>query len=83
MSKPLPIHHFTDILCIWAYACQIRVDELLEREGDAIALDRRFCSVFGEARDRLARSWEDRGGLKGYQPVEELARALRARMHTP
>ena len=66
MSKPLPIHHFTDILCIWAYACQIRVDELLEREGDAIALDRRFCSVFGEARDRLARSWEDRGGLGCY-----------------
>ena len=63
---PLPVHHFTDVLCIWAYACQIRVDEVLEREGAAIALDRRFCSVFSEARDRLARSWEDRGGLAGY-----------------
>jgi len=63
---PLPVHHFTDVLCIWAYACQIRVDEVLEREGAAIALDRRFCSVFSEARDRLARSWEHRGGLAGY-----------------
>ncbi len=66
MSQPLPVHHFTDVLCIWAYACQIRVDEVLEREGDAVALDRRFCSVFSEARDRLARSWADRGGLEGY-----------------
>ena len=66
MPKPLPVHHFTDVLCIWAYACQIRVDEVLEAEGDAIALDRRFCSVFSEARDRLARRWEGRGGLTGY-----------------
>ncbi len=66
MSTPLRVHHFTDILCVWAYACQIRVDEVLETEGDAIALDRRFCSVFSEARDRLAEAWKDRGGLAGY-----------------
>lgn len=65
MSK-LTVHHFTDLLCVWAYACQIRVDELLQAEGESIALDRRFCSVFSEARDRLARSWKDRGGLAGY-----------------
>jgi hypothetical protein len=51
---------------VWAYACQIRVDELMAAEGDAIDLERRFCSVFGDASARLAASWADRGGLAGY-----------------
>jgi len=66
MNEPLPIHHFTDILCVWAYVCQVRVDELIEAEGDAIAVERRFCSVFADASDRLAKRWSDRGGLGGY-----------------
>jgi predicted DsbA family dithiol-disulfide isomerase len=62
----LPVQHFTDILCVWAYASQIRVDQLMAEEGDKIALEPRFCSVFANARDRIARSWADRGGLAGY-----------------
>lgn len=66
MPQPLPIQHFTDVLCVWAYTCQIRIDQLVEEEGDAIAVDRRFCSVFADASDRLSKSWADRGGLAGY-----------------
>ena len=66
MSARLPVQHFTDLLCVWAYACQVRVDELVQAEGEAIDLDRRFCSIFGDAADRLAKSWEHRGGLAGY-----------------
>ena len=64
--EKLLVRHFSDLLCVWAYACQIRVDELLEHEGEHIDLDTRFCNVFSEARDRLALSWKDRGGLAGY-----------------
>jgi predicted DsbA family dithiol-disulfide isomerase len=66
MAQPLPIHHFTDVLCVWAYTCQVRIDELAQAEGDAISIERRFCSVFADASDRLSKSWADRGGLAGY-----------------
>ena len=36
MSARLPVQHFTDLLCVWAYACQVRVDELVQAEGEAI-----------------------------------------------
>ncbi len=58
--------HFSDILCVWAYVGQIRIDELSETFGDRIDVRMHCCPVFGVARDRLAEGWKDRGGLSGY-----------------
>ena len=65
MSK-IAVLQFTDMLCVWAYACQVRIDHLLEKSGEHIALEPRFCSVFGNARGNLQQRWADRGGLEGY-----------------
>jgi predicted DsbA family dithiol-disulfide isomerase len=62
----LALVHFTDILCVWAYVSEVRLERLLAEHGDTIDLERRFCGVFGDARGRLAQQWADRGGLPGY-----------------
>ena len=41
------VSYFSDILCIWAYIAQARIDAVREKFGDAVRLDQRFCSVFG------------------------------------
>jgi len=67
------ITHFSDILCVWAYAAQVRMDELETEFGDRIAIEYRLTSVFGFARDMLAERWKDKGGLAAYaQHVREV-----------
>ena len=43
------VTYFSDVLCIWAYASQARVDAVKEQFGDSVQIKHRFCSVFGQA----------------------------------
>ncbi len=64
--EPIRISYFSDILCVWAYIAQIRLEELKANFQDKIAIDYHFVSVFGNAREKLESRWRDRGGLQGY-----------------
>ncbi|CAN1211369.1 DSBA-like thioredoxin domain-containing protein [Tumidithrix helvetica PCC 7403] len=64
--EPIRIFYFSDVLCIWAYIAQIRLDELKTTFQDQISIDYHFVSVFGNAREKLENRWRDRGGLQGY-----------------
>ncbi|KZL51299.1 MULTISPECIES: DsbA family oxidoreductase [Cyanophyceae] len=64
--EPIRIFYFSDILCIWAYIAQIRLDELKTTFQDKIAIEHHFVPVFGAAREKLENRWRERGGLQGY-----------------
>ena len=64
--EPIRIFYFSDVLCIWAYIAQIRLNELENTFQDKIAIAYHFVPVFGNAREKLETRWRDRGGLKGY-----------------
>lgn len=60
------ILHFSDLLCVWAYVEQARMDELVATFGEQVSIRAHFVSVFGDARGKLARGWSERGGGAGY-----------------
>ena len=60
------IDYYSDVLCIWAYLAQIKLDELRAKFGDRVQLDYRFVSVFGSVRSKIELGWAERGGLAGY-----------------
>ncbi len=64
--ESIVITHFSDVLCVWAYVSQSRVDKLRETMGEQVTVEARFCSVFGHARKKLQQGWQSRGGLSGY-----------------
>jgi len=75
-SNPLPIRiaHFSDVLCIWAYISQARIDELQGELGNEVALDYHFIHVFGATARKFREQWAERGGLAGYAThVREIA----------
>lgn len=45
--KKIVIDHFSDVLCVWAYAAQIRMDELKREFGEQIQVNYHFMPVFG------------------------------------
>jgi len=65
MSK-IKVDHFSDVLCIWAYVSQIRVEKLLTEFGDKVEVDYHFFPVFGDVPGKMEKSWGDRGGIETY-----------------
>jgi predicted DsbA family dithiol-disulfide isomerase len=63
---PVEILHFTDVLCVWAYASQPRMVELQATFGEQIVVRNHFVPVFGDTHGKLARGWAARGGAAGY-----------------
>lgn len=73
---PIRIDYFSDILCVWAYIAQVRLEELHSTFQDQVAIDHHFVTIFGNARPRLEARWKDKGGMHGYsRHVRETAAA--------
>ncbi len=60
------VTYFSDVLCIWAYASQARVDAVKEKFGDTVRIKHRFCSVFGDTARKITTTWKDKGGYDGF-----------------
>lgn len=60
------VSYFSDVLCIWAYIAQARIDAVREKFGDAVRLDQRFCSVFGNTIVKIPSTWRDEGEYAGF-----------------
>ena len=60
------VSYFSDVLCIWAYVTQARIDAVKEKFGAKVRLDNRFCSVFGNTVRKISSTWQDKGGYAGF-----------------
>ena len=65
-SPRIRIHYFTDILCVWAYLAQIRLDELIKNYSSQIEISYNFMPVFGCTKNRIGNGWKDKGGFEGF-----------------
>jgi predicted DsbA family dithiol-disulfide isomerase len=58
--------YYSDVLCVWAYIAQARLDEVARSFPEEVAVDYRFCSVFGDTAHKVGVGWADRGGFAGF-----------------
>lgn len=63
---PVPITYFSDILCVWAYIAQLRIDELKSAFGAQVSITARFCNVFGDTARKVETQWGSKGGYEGF-----------------
>jgi len=62
----LQISYFSDVLCIWAYVAEVRLDEVRKEFRSSVELEYRFIPIFGATRYRIAEGRKDRGGYAGF-----------------
>ena len=60
------ITYFSDLLCIWAYISQARIDEIRKKFGATVRIKHRFCSVFGNTQQKIKTNWKDKGAYDGF-----------------
>jgi predicted DsbA family dithiol-disulfide isomerase len=65
MAK-VTLDYFTDILCIWAYVAQIRLDELHQQFDNDIQVNEHFITLFGNTQKRISEGWKEKGGFEGF-----------------
>lgn len=71
------VSYYSDVLCIWAYAAQRRLNELVQKFGDDLSIDAHFCSVFADAWGKIDEKWASRGGFEGFnQHINEVAQGF-------
>jgi predicted DsbA family dithiol-disulfide isomerase len=71
MARParmsaIEIKYFSDILCVWAYISQVRIDAIKQKFGEGVRIEHRFCSVFGSTAGKIEAAWKEKGGYVGF-----------------
>jgi predicted DsbA family dithiol-disulfide isomerase len=62
----VPIRYFSDLLCVWAYVAELRVDAVKAAFGDRVRFEPVFCSVFGDSPRKIGVGWAAKGGYEGF-----------------
>ena len=76
MNEPLNIDYYTDLLCVWAWIAQRRIEELESQWGEQVQLSHHCVNVFADTEEKMARQWAERGGFEGFADhVQESAAA--------
>jgi predicted DsbA family dithiol-disulfide isomerase len=66
MSKVLVVDYYSDILCIWAWIAQRRIDELNKSLGNSIEIHYHYMDVFGDTVNKISTQWREKGGYDGF-----------------
>ena len=61
--RPVQIEYFSDVLCVWAYGAQARVDELQRTFAPATEVRYRFIPLFAAAHARVLGTWGQEDGF--------------------
>lgn len=64
--KPIIIEYFSDVLCIWAWIAQHRIDELNKQFADKIEIRYQYLDVFADTATRIQNQWADKGLYAGF-----------------
>lgn len=64
--EPIVIDYYTDILCVWAWIAQRRIDELNSEFGKQIELRFHYVDIFGDVPRKMQDQWHSRGGYEGF-----------------
>ena len=65
-AKVVDVTHFSDVLCVWAYISEARIDALKQKFGSSLRLTYRFCSVFGDTAGKIKAAWKDKREYEGF-----------------
>lgn len=60
------IDYYSDVLCIWAWIAQRRINEMCSQYGKRVRLHYHCIDVFGDVAHKMQSQWQDRGGYAGF-----------------
>ena len=65
-NKRITIDYFSDVLCVWAWIAQRRIDELNKHFENKIEIHYQYIDIFGDTATRVQEQWGDKGLYEGF-----------------
>jgi predicted DsbA family dithiol-disulfide isomerase len=66
MSTPVVIDYYSDVLCVWAWIAQRRIDELNAALPGQVEWRFHYVDVFGDVSNKMKTQWQEKGGYSGF-----------------
>jgi predicted DsbA family dithiol-disulfide isomerase len=67
MTQTLVIDYYSDVLCVWAWIAQRRIDELNKKFGDKIQFNYYYVDIFGDVATKMETQWAAKGGYDDFE----------------
>lgn len=81
-AEPVLIDCYSDVVCVWAYGLQARIDALHRQFGKSIRINHHYIPIFGNTDDKVVKGWEKEGGPAAYGAhVRGVAERLGVEVH--
>ena len=65
-TAPTVIDYYTDILCVWAWIAQPRLQELHDQWGSQVEVQLRYVDIFGDAYSKIRNRWGAEDGFEKF-----------------
>tara|TARA_B110000977_G_scaffold200408_1_gene290824 strand:+ start:809 stop:1468 length:660 start_codon:yes stop_codon:yes gene_type:complete len=67
MTQTLVIDYYSDVLCVWAWIAQRRIDELNKKFGDKVQFNYYYVDIFGDVATKMETQWAAKGGYDDFE----------------
>lgn len=61
------IDYYSDVLCVWAWIAQPRLDEVHTQWGRYIKIRHRYVDIFGDSHRKIKRQWGETDGFEKFR----------------
>lgn len=76
------VDYFTDVLCVWAFIGEQRLNEVENQLGKHLDIQLQFLPNFASVIPKIEAGWKDKGGFEGYaQHVHDVANQFEITLH--
>jgi len=65
-SSPIIIDYYSDVLCVWAWIAQPRLEELSRQWGSQVLVRHHFVDIFGDCSKKIPDSWGKQDGFEKF-----------------
>ncbi|MEH6584331.1 MAG: DsbA family protein [Halioglobus sp.] len=65
-SNEIVIDYYSDVLCVWAWIAQPRLEELHRQWGQQIRIRHRYVDIFGDTANKIPRQWGESDGYSQF-----------------
>lgn len=65
-NSEIIVDYYSDVLCVWAWIAQARLDELEQQWGSKICVRHHFVDIFGDCHNKIPTQWGERDGYEKF-----------------
>jgi predicted DsbA family dithiol-disulfide isomerase len=65
-DSAITIDYYTDVLCVWAWIAQVRLEEVHRQWGERISIRHRYVDIFGDCHRKIPGQWGEADGFEKF-----------------